>query len=52
MRGWKSLLAGGLALVLTAGPVLAYDQEQSRRDPSNDLSVLIAPNTRQFPSDL
>jgi hypothetical protein len=34
MRGWKSLLAGILALVLTAGPVLAYDQEQSRRDPS------------------
>lgn len=34
MRGWKSLLAGVLALVLTVGPVLAYDQEQSRRDPT------------------
>ena len=34
MRGWKSLLAGVLALVLTAGPVLAYDQEQGRRDPT------------------
>jgi hypothetical protein len=35
MRGWKSLLAGVLALLLMAGPVLAYDQEQSRRDPTS-----------------
>lgn len=35
MRGWNSLLAGALALLLMAGPVLAYDQEQSRRDPSS-----------------
>jgi hypothetical protein len=34
MRGWNSLLAGGLAVALTAGPVLAYDQEQTRRDPT------------------
>jgi hypothetical protein len=34
MRAWKSLLAGVLALTIMAGPVLAYDQEQSTRDPS------------------
>jgi hypothetical protein len=34
MRVWKSLLAGVLALTLAAGPVLAYDSEQSQRDPS------------------
>jgi hypothetical protein len=35
MRAWKNLLAGVLALMLIAGPVLAYDQEQSRRDPDS-----------------
>jgi len=35
MRAWKSLLLGVLALTIMAGPVLAYDQEQSRRDPSS-----------------
>jgi len=35
MRAWKIILGAVLALVLTAGPVLAYDQEQSRREPSS-----------------
>src|SRR6185503_21281161 len=34
MRGWKSVVAGIVALMVTVGPVFAYDQEQSRRDPS------------------
>jgi hypothetical protein len=34
MRAWKMLVSGVLALMITAGPVLAYDQEQSNRDPS------------------
>jgi hypothetical protein len=38
-----------LSVAVIGGIIYSYE---SRRDPSNDLSVLIAPNTRQFPSDL
>ena len=33
---WKTLLVGLLALTLSAGPVLAYDQEQAPRNPTAD----------------
>jgi hypothetical protein len=36
IQSWKTLLVGLLALTLSAGPVLAYDQEQTPRDPNAD----------------
>src|SRR5690349_5634736 len=35
MRAWKILLVGALALTLFTGSALAFDQEQSRRDPNS-----------------
>jgi len=36
IQSWKTLLVGLLALTLSAGPVMAYDQEQTPRDPNAD----------------
>ncbi|HTS51928.1 MAG TPA: hypothetical protein VMH26_01530 [Burkholderiales bacterium] len=34
IRFWKTVSMGLLILMLSAGPVLAYDQEQSLREPN------------------
>jgi hypothetical protein len=38
-----------LSVAVIAGIIYSYE---GRRDPGNDLGVLIAPNNRQLPSDL
>ena len=44
-----AIVAMFLSVAVLAGIIYSYE---NRRDPSNDLSVLIAPNTRQLPTDL